>query len=66
MRRYRALGMLGPAVGALMMTSLAAAVYTMLYDRHAKRVRAGLEDPHTVVGRGFDEPDHMAESVGLR
>jgi hypothetical protein len=33
---------------------------------NAKRVRAGLEDPHTVIGRGFDEPDHMADTVGLR
>jgi tRNA(Leu) C34 or U34 (ribose-2'-O)-methylase TrmL len=47
-------------------TNLAAAVYTVLYDRHAKRVRAGQEPPHTVVGRGFDEPDHMASSVGIR
>jgi tRNA(Leu) C34 or U34 (ribose-2'-O)-methylase TrmL len=46
-------------------TNLSAAVYTVLYDRHAKRVRAGLEDAHTVIGRGFDEPDHMAESVGI-
>jgi hypothetical protein len=47
-------------------TNLAAAVYTVLYDRHAKRVTAGLEDAHTVAGRGFDEPDHMADSVGVR
>jgi tRNA(Leu) C34 or U34 (ribose-2'-O)-methylase TrmL len=47
-------------------TNLAAAVYTVLYDRHAKRVAAGLETAHTVVGRGFDEPDHMADSVGVR
>jgi tRNA(Leu) C34 or U34 (ribose-2'-O)-methylase TrmL len=47
-------------------TNLAAAVYTVLYDRHAKRVTAGLEAPHTVVGRGFDEPDHMADAVGVR
>jgi tRNA(Leu) C34 or U34 (ribose-2'-O)-methylase TrmL len=46
-------------------TNLSAAVYTVLYDRHAKRVRAGLEDANTVIGRGFDEPDHMAESVGI-
>src|SRR5215467_2565752 len=44
-------------------TNLASAVYTVLYDRHAKRVAAGLEAPHTVVGRGFDEPDHMAGAV---
>jgi tRNA(Leu) C34 or U34 (ribose-2'-O)-methylase TrmL len=47
-------------------TNLAAAVYTVLYDRHAKRVRDGRESPHTVVGRGFDEPDHMADAVGVR
>ena len=46
-------------------TNLSAAVYTVLYDRHAKRVMAGLEQPHTVVGRGFDEPDHMADAVGV-
>jgi|SRR5579859_3532259 len=47
-------------------TNLSAAVYTVLYDRHAKRVGAGLERAHTVVGRGFDEPDHMADAVGVR
>lgn len=47
-------------------TNLAAAVYTVLYDRHAKRVAAGLEPAHTVTGRGFDEPDHMADTVGVR
>jgi tRNA(Leu) C34 or U34 (ribose-2'-O)-methylase TrmL len=46
-------------------TNLAAAVYTVLYDRHAKRVAAGLEQMHSVVGRGFDEPDHMADAVGV-
>jgi hypothetical protein len=35
-------------------------------DRHTKRIAAGLESPHAVVGRGFDEPDHLAEAVGLR
>jgi len=46
--------------------NLAAAVYTVLYDRHAKRVRAGLEEPHVLAEtRGFDEPDHMADAVGL-
>lgn len=45
--------------------NLAAAVYTVLYDRHAKRVAAGLEPVNTVVGRGFDEPDHMADAVGV-
>jgi tRNA(Leu) C34 or U34 (ribose-2'-O)-methylase TrmL len=44
--------------------NLSAAVYTVLYDRHAKRVRAGLEAGNSVSG-GFDEPDHMADAVGL-
>jgi tRNA(Leu) C34 or U34 (ribose-2'-O)-methylase TrmL len=47
-------------------TNLAAAIYTVLYDRHAKRVAAGLEPVNTIVGRGFDEPDHMADAVGVR
>jgi tRNA(Leu) C34 or U34 (ribose-2'-O)-methylase TrmL len=47
-------------------TNLAAAVYTVLYDRHAKRVLAGLETANTVTGRGFDEPDHMADAVGVQ
>ena len=46
-------------------TNLSAAVYTVLYDRHAKRVAAGLEPAHSVQGRGFDEPDHMADAVGV-
>jgi tRNA(Leu) C34 or U34 (ribose-2'-O)-methylase TrmL len=47
-------------------TNLAAAVYTVLYDRHAKRVAAGLEPVNTLTeSRGFDEPDHMADAVGL-
>lgn len=46
--------------------NLASAVYTVLYDRHAKRVRDGLEPPHELAeGRGFDEPDHMADVVGV-
>lgn len=46
--------------------NLASAVYTVLYDRHAKRVRAGLELPHAVSGADdFDEPDHMAQAVGV-
>jgi tRNA(Leu) C34 or U34 (ribose-2'-O)-methylase TrmL len=40
-------------------TNLSAAVYTVLYDRHAKRVRAGLEARNS-VSAGFDEPDSMA------
>ncbi|MFL6071848.1 MAG: hypothetical protein ACJ73S_00340 [Mycobacteriales bacterium] len=48
-------------------TNLSAAVYTVLHDRHAERVRAGLEGPHTLAEtRGFDEPDHMAGEVGVR
>jgi hypothetical protein len=31
-------------------TNLAAAVYTVLHDRHAKRVVAGLEPANTVQG----------------
>jgi hypothetical protein len=43
---------------------LSAAVYTVLYDRHAKRVRDGLELPHSNAG-DFEEPDHMADAVGV-
>ena len=47
-------------------TNLAAAVYTVLYDRHAKRVLAGLEMRNVIGGAGdFDEPDHMACAVGV-
>jgi tRNA(Leu) C34 or U34 (ribose-2'-O)-methylase TrmL len=45
-------------------TNLSAAVYTVLYDRHAKRVRSGAE-PRNMVAAGFDEPDHMADAVGV-
>jgi tRNA(Leu) C34 or U34 (ribose-2'-O)-methylase TrmL len=45
-------------------TNLSAAVYTVLYDRHAKRVRSGAERRNTVAA-GFDEPDHMAEATGV-
>lgn len=31
-------------------TNLSAAVYTVLHDRHAKRVRAGLEDSNSAAG----------------
>jgi hypothetical protein len=41
-----------------------AAVYTVLYDRHAKRVHDGLELPHS-TGGDFEEPDHMADAVGI-
>jgi tRNA(Leu) C34 or U34 (ribose-2'-O)-methylase TrmL len=47
-------------------TNLAAAVYTVLYDRHAKRVRVDLERPHTLAeSRGFAEPDQMSAAVGV-
>lgn len=47
-------------------TNLASAVYTVLYDRHAKRVRAGLELPNTVTqDSAFDEPDDMTSLVGV-
>ena len=44
--------------------NLSAAVYTVLYDRHAKRVHDGLELSHSTAG-DFDEPDHMANAVGI-
>jgi tRNA(Leu) C34 or U34 (ribose-2'-O)-methylase TrmL len=44
--------------------NLSAAVYTVLYDRHAKRVHDGLELPHSTAG-DLDEPDHMADAVGV-
>lgn len=59
-------------------TNLSAAVYTVLYDRHAKRVRAGLEHRNSLSSdsgsgdsgesaslTGFDEPDSMAPATGL-
>ena len=61
-------------------TNLSAAVYTVLYDRHVKRVHAGLE-PRNAPSSGpsdhngpsdsgkpltsFDEPDSMAPATGL-
>jgi tRNA(Leu) C34 or U34 (ribose-2'-O)-methylase TrmL len=46
--------------------NLASAVYMTLYDRHAKRVLAGLEQP---IGldehRGWMEPDTMIDEVGV-
>jgi hypothetical protein len=36
----------------------------VLYDRHAKRVRAGLEARNS-VSAGFDESDSMASAVGV-
>jgi tRNA(Leu) C34 or U34 (ribose-2'-O)-methylase TrmL len=46
--------------------NLASAVYTVLYDRHAKRVLAGLEAPNELAVTGaFDEPDQMAAAVGV-
>ena len=44
--------------------NLSAAVYTVLYDRHAKRVLDGLELRHSAAG-DFGEPDHMADAVGV-
>ena len=44
--------------------NLSAAVYTVLYDRNAKRVRDGLELPHDTA-RDFEEPDHLAGAVGV-
>ena len=61
-------------------TNLSAAVYTVLYDRHAKRVHAGLEprnapssapsDHNAPSDSGepltsFDGPDSMAPATGL-
>jgi tRNA(Leu) C34 or U34 (ribose-2'-O)-methylase TrmL len=44
--------------------NLSATVYTVLYDRHAKRVQEGLELPYSTTG-DFDGPDHMADAVGV-
>jgi tRNA(Leu) C34 or U34 (ribose-2'-O)-methylase TrmL len=48
-------------------TNLSAAVYTVLYDRHAKRARAGLEPPNRLAeARGnFAEADSMMDEVGV-
>ena len=48
-------------------TNLSAAVYTVLYDRHAKRVRAGLEQPHqlTESRATFAESESMMDAVGV-
>ena len=59
-------------------TNLSAAVYTVLYDRHAKRVQSGLEPRNSLSSgsgsgdsgepaslTGFDEPDSMAPATGL-
>ena len=48
-------------------TNLSAAVYTVLYDRHAKRVRAGLERPHrlTESRANFAESESMMDAVGV-
>lgn len=45
--------------------NLSSAVYTVLYDRHAKRVANGFEQPHAPAYEGFSEPDTMAEATGL-
>jgi hypothetical protein len=48
-------------------TNLSAAIYTVLYDRHSKRVRAGLETPNDLrEERGWEEPDDMLLEVGVR
>lgn len=45
-------------------TNLAAAVYTVLYDRHVKRVMAGLEPLGSLTeDRGFIEPEQMYQEV---
>ena len=50
-------------------TNLSAAVYTVLYDRHSKRVRAGLEVPHRLTQSrataAFQEADSMMDEVGV-
>jgi tRNA(Leu) C34 or U34 (ribose-2'-O)-methylase TrmL len=48
-------------------TNLAAAVYTMLYDRHAKRVRGGLERPNRIAqsGAAIIEAESMMDEVGV-
>lgn len=41
--------------------NLSSAVYVTLYDRHVKRVAAGLESPLALTeDRGFIEPDSMS------
>jgi len=49
--------------------NLSSAVYMVLYDRHAKRVREGLEDPisldETRGSQGWEEPDTMMLEVAL-
>lgn len=49
--------------------NLSMAVGTVLYDRHYKRVLAGLESPHGVAdaeGRGFvDNPTQLADDLAL-
>jgi hypothetical protein len=47
-------------------TDLSVAVYPVVHDRRAKRVVAGLDEPHAALGRGFNEPDQMADAVGVR
>jgi len=60
-------------------TNLSAAVYTVLYDRHAKRARAGLEPPNRLAeargdfrdacgaeaGSNWAEADTMMDEVGV-
>ena len=47
--------------------NLASAIYMVLWDRHSKRILAGLEEPlqlNEARGR-WEEPDVMADSVGV-
>ena len=49
--------------------NLSSAVYMVLYDRHVKRVMAGLESEIGLTeqrGRSWLEPDTMVEEVGVR
>jgi len=47
--------------------NLSSAVYMVLWDRHSKRVRAGLEEEIGLdeFRGGWEEPDHMSLEVGL-
>lgn len=47
--------------------NLSAAVYMVLYDRHSKRVRAGLDSPFELdESRGWEEADELANAVGVQ
>jgi tRNA(Leu) C34 or U34 (ribose-2'-O)-methylase TrmL len=49
--------------------NLATAVSTVLYDRHLKRVLAGLEEPHELAElrgeQAWQEPNRMTDEVGI-